>query len=251
MGQFALCGARAADISHRNEEDPARRGPGRIPEPDETRPTVCRKRGSEGFGVAPNSISRRRRVRNDQEPRDTATPPAPLAGDPRGEPTLAIEGHHRAIRVADRRLDLDDDQPTSTWMATHDIDRSALPVDREGHFNLGLPARRLEQPDGSGDRQAMLLVDQSVKALTSPAKVQLESSAQRFADRHEIRPGDSLDLAALDTLDDAAREPGSDREIDLSQAHADTEGPNGTAEPPAIHPRILTVATSPPINGAQ
>jgi hypothetical protein len=193
--RFARRRARAADISHRNEDDPAGRRPGRIPKPGETRSTVHRKRGTECLGVAPDSISCRRRVRDDQTPGDTATRPASLSGNPRREPALSIERHHRSIRVADRGLDLDHREPASSRVTTDDVDRSTLTVDRERYLDLRLPARHPEQPDSSGDRHRMLLIDQPVEAFATPAKVQLEASAQRIANGHEVRPGDPLDLA--------------------------------------------------------
>ena len=95
----------------------------------------------------------------------------------------------------------------------------------------------------------MVLIDQPIEALPSPPEVQFKPGSQRFAGRHKIRPRDARDLRTLDSSDDAARQPGPPRQIDLAPALAQAERSNGASEPPTIHPRIVTRGNSPLING--
>ena len=81
----------------------------------------------------------------------------------------------------------------------------------------------------------MLLVDQAIERLASPAEVQLELAVERPRHVIEVAERDPVHLSQLDPADDAPRQAASFGEVDLAPSPSMTERPDGSSEPKRVH----------------
>jgi hypothetical protein len=131
--------------------------------------------------------------------------PATLACDPGSESSLSIEPDQRVPDVSDGRLDFDHGKERAPRVPSEDVDCASFAVDREGRFDLDHPACRLQEARGSVSHGRMSLIDQPVKGLPAPPKVEAELAIQRFRDRLELGPPKTIDLASFSVADPFSR----------------------------------------------
>src|SRR3954452_18531119 len=122
----------------------------------------------------PYAASRRGRVDNDEERRDRRSWPAPLGGDPAGEPRLAVERDEHRLQIREDGLHLDDEERAALPVARKDIDRAALAVDRKRDLGQDVPSRALQDSDHALDGCGMAGVEQPVEVLALPREPDVE-----------------------------------------------------------------------------
>jgi hypothetical protein len=128
-------------------------------------------------------------------------------------------------------------------MPSEHVDRPALPEFRERDLYRDLPAGGTIELDELVDDGGVLLVDQSIQALTSPTEVESELAVDGSRCSHEVVKRDPSDLAQFDPADDAARQAAPAGEVELAPATTLSKRPDRSAEPESVH-RFIMVRTA-------
>lgn len=159
--------------------------------------------------------------------RDGATRRGPI--DRRGKhPTksgLDVESTERLLEIADRGLDLDNQQRPSRPMKSENIDASAIAVVIEAHLNARFPPCGGEKRHGLLHELCVRRVDQPVEVGSVPSNGDVDGRAEghdnatQGADRHRLHG------PALDARQDLARHAGTRGEVGLAPAAMATEVP--------------------------
>ena len=96
-------------------------------------------------GVVVNGSARRAGVGKDQGwDHHFHRPPACLSRDHRTKASLHIEAADRVLKVAERRLDLNDHHLAECRTVRHEIDAAAVTVVAEAHLGTHLESKRRE-----------------------------------------------------------------------------------------------------------
>ena len=155
------------------------------------------------------------------------------------ESGFAIQTVKGRLRVRDDRLDLDDEQGAEQWMEGEDVDRPALAPDRERDLDLNNPTKAPKESHEGIDQGRMRLVHQSVEALASPSKVEVDVRAKSSRRLDERAHRDTIELAPIDRSDQGTREAGTDGHVPLAALESDPQRAELASESEGIHPPIV------------
>ena len=156
-----------------------------------------------------DTATRRPALANEQDPGDAATFPAALGGNERGQACLAIQREQRCLDVGDDGLGLPHRNEAARLVPGEDVNRPTLSADREGGFELNVPAGSAKQPDCRVHNCGVGLVQQPIHTLALPPHMELNVGTERLAQRSELveAPATRHSIANCALLQPSPRDP--------------------------------------------
>lgn len=120
-------------------------------------------------------------------------------------------------------------------MEREQVDRAALPVDRERDLDLRQPPRPAQPTGDLAHEECVALVEQPIGRATTPRHVTVEAGIDRPEDPAQRPKRQPVEMAPLDERDRRLGDPGQTGDVDLAKASPMPEGPKQPAGPLVIH----------------
>jgi hypothetical protein len=196
--------------------------------------------------MALDTAAWRRETGQDEETPDRPGVPAELLhSDAASQPGLFVVLPQRLLHRDEVCLDLDDEERSSAFMPSEQVDRSTFTVDRIRDLGPDIPAACPKKLSRLADQRRVVLIEHSIEVAASPAKLDEELRVEREGDAPNLVQGDEVQPPSLDQRDDILRDPGTTPEFRLGPASSMPQRSEASADPDLHVARMASTACFP------
>jgi hypothetical protein len=183
-------------------------------------------------------------VRNHHPDSDDRRPPATGLRDVGGEPPISIDLPNEATDVVDSGLDLDDQQHTTLFVPSQDVDRSALAEDRKRHLRLRGPAGKAGKPPQDVlHHRCVMRVEEPAELTAVPPRDEITTSVKCCEDPSNDGQRSRVQTSGLETGDRRGRDVRCPAQVDLRPAPVHAQRLDCSPDLEVVHdPRMIAGA---------
>lgn len=127
------------------------------------------------------------RVRHGDERHHSVGLPVQAGGDIVSQAHLDVEAAQRLLEIAERGLDLHDEEPSRRGMECEDVDPAAISEVIEADLDADLPPEVLQSLRDDRHERGVASVDESIEPLAVPPHLEARGRADRR--QHAINDG--------------------------------------------------------------
>jgi hypothetical protein len=174
----------------------------------------------------------------EQERNDGPRPPPVGSGDLACNTDLHIEAPEKVLDIANRSLDLDDEQHSAPEVVTEEVIAAAVAKFVEAHLRLNVPSHLAQARGQPFGQRGVTRIEQAIKGSTGPPHVDHQVGLERLDDASQSAKRHGVEPIALDGRNEAARNTCGRPKVLLAPVAPNAEKANLPADT-TLHDRML------------